>query len=328
MKKRNRSIPRGRLPSCGPLVAGIVLLAVLPWSRSARAYERYNGAGGTGCSMCHGNFAANPYRSPTGEVWPDTAMNVHRNSGYMNTDCDACHTSGDSRNPYIGRSAGDTWGGTPGEGCVGCHGREYGGASEGYGLRRHHAARGGAICATCHAADATPLPETASPANYGGPLTLAHDPCNAAPGYGEDYSGNLRGLDNDGDTLYDAADPDCGGCIDGDADTYSPSGGTCGAIDCNDGAASVHPGAPEACNAADDDCDATTDEGLTRACATACGPGTESCSTGSWLGCTAPAPATETCNARDDDCDGTTDELLSRTCSTACGSGTETCSAG
>ncbi len=78
----------------------------------------------------------------------------------------------------------------------------------------------------------------------------------------------------------------------------------------------------------DDDCDGEVDEDLTRACSTICGPGSETCVDGAWVGCDAPTPTDEECNGRDDDCDGPVDEELSRDCSTACGAGTETCSAG
>jgi hypothetical protein len=50
--------------------------------------------------------------------------------------------------------------------------------------------------------------------------------------------------------------PTEGGCADADRDTYT----TCG-NDCDDGNAAVHPGAPEACNGIDDDCDGMIDEG-------------------------------------------------------------------
>jgi len=86
--------------------------------------------------------------------------------------------------------------------------------------------------------------------------------------------------------------------------------------------------AVETCNGIDDDCDGTVDEGLTRACSSSCGAGTETCTNGGWLGCTAPAPQAEVCNGLDDDCDGQVDESLQRACSSACGAGVEVCSAG
>jgi hypothetical protein len=42
--------------------------------------------------------------------------------------------------------------------------------------------------------------------------------------------------------------------VDGDGD------GSSVCVDCNDGAPSIHPGAPEACNAVDDDCDGVADD--------------------------------------------------------------------
>jgi hypothetical protein len=122
---------------------------------------------------------------------------------------------------------------------------------------------------------------------------------------------------------------------------------TCEVADyCGD---SCPPAAQETCNGIDDDCDGATD-GMTQACATDCGVGTETCELGAWVDCTAPAalrcfeyatctpfqtcnpeecpePPAEECNAVDDDCDGTTDRFT-RPCATDCGEGVETCIAG
>ncbi|MBZ0252213.1 MAG: putative metal-binding motif-containing protein, partial [Candidatus Methylomirabilis sp.] len=47
-----------------------------------------------------------------------------------------------------------------------------------------------------------------------------------------------------------------------DGDGYSTGGGVCGAVDCNDGNATVNPGAPEIPgNGVDDDCNAGTPGG-------------------------------------------------------------------
>lgn len=43
-------------------------------------------------------------------------------------------------------------------------------------------------------------------------------------------------------------------CLDADGDDYSPSGGVCGPIDCNDGDATINPGADELCDGEDTDC--------------------------------------------------------------------------
>ncbi|WP_157069412.1 VCBS repeat domain-containing M23 family metallopeptidase [Sandaracinus amylolyticus] len=64
----------------------------------------------------------------------------------------------------------------------------------------------------------------------------------------------------------------------------------------------------ETCDGRDQDCDGRVDEGVTRACSSACGSGTEACSGGGWGACDAPQPSADVCNGRDDDCDGTADE--------------------
>ena len=64
----------------------------------------------------------------------------------------------------------------------------------------------------------------------------------------------------------------------------------------------------ETCDGMDNDCDGQVDEDLTRACSSACGSGTETCSAGGWAGCDAPQPTTETCDGDDNDCDGQVDE--------------------
>ncbi len=124
--------------------------------------------------------------------------------------CDLCHRDDDSWDPFIGSSNG-TASSLP-IGCVGCHGRDYGlgVGHSGVGLRAHHAFAGVETCVTCHDQDPAPLPEYVAPSYYGGGDADVDDPCNEAPNYRENWSvGDTLGLDNDGDGLYDAADPDC-----------------------------------------------------------------------------------------------------------------------
>jgi MYXO-CTERM domain-containing protein len=64
----------------------------------------------------------------------------------------------------------------------------------------------------------------------------------------------------------------------------------------------------EQCDGMDNDCDGQVDEGVTRACSTACGSGTEKCQAGGWVGCDAEQPKPETCDGDDNDCDGDVDE--------------------
>lgn len=101
------------------------------------------------------------------------------------------------------------------------------------------------------------------------------------------------GLDDDGDTLVDCADPDCG--TDDDGDTFSECAG-----DCDDTNAAIFPGAVEACNGVDDDCaggvpagEADADGDGFRVCAGDCDDANPAVNPG----------ATEICNGIDDDCD-------------------------
>ena len=64
----------------------------------------------------------------------------------------------------------------------------------------------------------------------------------------------------------------------------------------------------ETCDGVDNDCDGDPDDGLSQACQNNCGSGTETCSNGTWVNCTAPQPAPETCDGQDNDCDGVADE--------------------
>jgi hypothetical protein len=75
-------------------------------------------------------------------------------------------------------------------------------------------------------------------------------------------------IDNNCNGLFDGDDPEAvncqvaltlsaSACTDNDGDTYSPDGGDCGAVDCDDGDASVNPGAAEVCDGKDTNCDGT-----------------------------------------------------------------------
>jgi len=138
----------------------------------------------------------------------------------MATACNLCHTSSDNRNPYIGFSDGTA--DNPGLGCVGCHGRvedeghDSISAGRGAGLRQHHTNAGVSSCSLCHSdanpANYTPVGEHVFPPYYGTNDTNADEPCNPVrqAGINENWTaGDFIGLDNDGDGLYDTADPDC-----------------------------------------------------------------------------------------------------------------------
>ncbi len=67
------------------------------------------------------------------------------------------------------------------------------------------------------------------------------------------------GIDNNCDARIDTADPlavGCTACLDSDDDSYSPEGGICGPVDCDDTNPSINPGAREICDdGVDNDCD-------------------------------------------------------------------------
>lgn len=151
----------------------------------AGAFETYNG-----CAPCHPDFGFN-----------ETTHDLHIR--LMATECALCHPANPGSKP-VGTEGSR---GTPfneGLGCSGCH--------TGEGLRRHHVGTGAADClsAGCHVDGDEPR-ENIPPPYYGTPDTRADNPCNpvAATGFNENFDGDLTGLDNDGDLLYDLDDPDC-----------------------------------------------------------------------------------------------------------------------
>ena len=190
------------------VAAGLAVLLLGLTASTTVAWERYD----DGCdnSNCHGSFFGGI--SPKGSVFiSNNKHEMHRNSAYIDADCQLCHGG-------QGEMVLDSSGGTdvnPGVGCVGCHGRDYGGGigNSGIGLRLHHTNNSVAVCLNCHGDDPTPLPENVAPIYYGTVDTKCDDPCNAPPDYLENYTiGDTLGLDNDGDNLYDTDDPDCANC--------------------------------------------------------------------------------------------------------------------
>ena len=137
--------------------AGAVLLLFFIVGTSSFAFERYKNDAeddGSNCSECHGNFT--DATSQKGSIFPSGDKHeMHRNSSYMNADCDLCHSNGDSRNPYMDFSNGASG---VGLGCNGCH--------NAVGLRAHHAANGVSDCAGCHPGDSAPPAESLKPPYY------------------------------------------------------------------------------------------------------------------------------------------------------------------
>ncbi len=194
------------------LILFITVLAIGLLSTDSHAYQRYN----DGCQGCHGAFTDST--SPKGTVFPGgNKHEMHRSASYMATACNLCHTSGGYTNPYIGSSTGAT--GVTGIGCAGCH--------DGPGLRAHHKVNGVTVCSPCHTTDGTPPGENVNPPYYGTSYTKANNSCNsvAQANINENWStGDFKGLDNDGDNLYDMDDPDCQTVTAGSL-SVSPAGG-------------------------------------------------------------------------------------------------------
>lgn len=170
--------------------------------QQVQAYERYN----DGCVECHGAFTSDA--SPKGTVFPeDSKHEMHRGATYMNTECNLCHTSGDQKDPFIGFSNGTD--NNNGLVCTGCH--------VAAGLRTHHVTNNvvdsfGDSCADCHVIPPSD-PEGTNPPYYGTPDTNCDNAANdrLLANADENWTiGDLLGLDNDGDNLYDMADFDCG----------------------------------------------------------------------------------------------------------------------
>ena len=195
----------------------LALVALAFWVPSADAYPDY-----TGCGACHGDFRASNYVSlMDGQSWGNL-HDLHRTT-MLGGDCNVCH-SGASRKPvYIASSAGGT--GLQAISCMGCHGRSQDAGHDdtsgglGAGLRQHHTRAGQTDCQGCHSdatpANYTPVGENVKPPYYATPGTghpnMPTDPCNANPTATgkETFAGSLLGLDNDGNDLYDLADPAC-----------------------------------------------------------------------------------------------------------------------
>jgi hypothetical protein len=103
-----------------------------------------------------------------------------------------------------------------GQGCRGCHGVDNGTLFDwGTGLRAYHANAGappdsyGFLCADCHHDDPPPDPENAKPLYSLRSDVNVRYPCWILGDGREDWDGDMAGLDNDGDLVYDEDDSDC-----------------------------------------------------------------------------------------------------------------------
>lgn len=243
---------------------GVVALSGLLWKLVAYPYYSDNtqpdGLGN--CASCHELQPAGGFQSR------GPLHDAHLANAFVQVTCTYCHTSsGDVPRTNSSGIAG-------GLSCVGCHGQPLStGASSGAGLRSHHRLKGVATCssASCHTSDPVPPPESTVPVYYTLADVKPKTPCNT-DGF-EDFW-NLTtglpdgwGLDNDGDLLRDfKEDPDCGAavCVDNDQDGYGDPGATScpkgSARDCDDTRATVYPGAVEAYDQLDNNCNGQIDE--------------------------------------------------------------------
>ena len=203
-------------------IAAVALGIAIAGGLCVHAYERYSqNDNATWCRECHGDFRASNYVSLSdGQPWGNL-HEVHR-STMLSGDCDTCHSGSSYSTVSLDQSNGGD--GLEPKSCVGCHGANPspGNPSNGLwgaGLRAHHANAGvgpdsnGFTCVTCHSNDPTPPAENVLPSYYFSPdpshPSKPTDPCNPAPGFPEHFAASTIGLDNDGDLLYDEADPSC-----------------------------------------------------------------------------------------------------------------------
>ncbi|MGD0947538.1 MAG: hypothetical protein ABSA52_08915 [Candidatus Binatia bacterium] len=196
----------------------VAVLVLVIWAVRSEAYQTYSkNRDATNCQACHGDFRAPDYIS----LHNETPWNIDLMSGHydmVSSECFACHQLTGFFPVSTDTSAGA--GGLSPMGCVGCHGREQDAghdnvsAGRGAGLRQHHFRAGVTLCADCHTdanpANYLPVGENIPPFNYFTP-DAAHpnkptDPCNAN---GSESKFGPVGLDNDGNGLYDLADPAC-----------------------------------------------------------------------------------------------------------------------
>lgn len=181
----------------------IAVIGLSLWSPSARGYSRYhNPAEATqGCVQCHSGFPG-----------PGPLHTTH--TSMRSGTCLICHWTSTGDDPYTYQS-----GGTGGlnQGCRGCHGVNNGTTyGWGAGLRAHHKNAGapadsdGHLCAFCHTSDPAPSPESTQPVYYTNSVVRVKTPCLARPAPpGEDYDGDGKGLDNNGNLVYDENENEC-----------------------------------------------------------------------------------------------------------------------
>ncbi len=213
--------------------------------------------------------------------------------------------------------------------------------------------------------DASPPPDADAPVDAA--LADAGEVDLGAPDLGVDacvaVDETCNGRDDDCDGTADEGLPPVTSYADVDADGFGddataatgcdvPMGRARAGGDCDDGRTATNPAASEACNAIDDDCDGSTDEGVTTSFYRDADGDGRGLPSSMMAACEAPpgfvandldcddmaagvyTGATELCNGRDDDCDLMPDETFAcvggstQGCVTSCGStGVNACTA-
>jgi hypothetical protein len=190
---------------------GAALLCIALWAATARSYPYYDDGAGKGCVSCHNGFQGG-----------NGPLHYQHRTQLGVTTCNLCHPDGGGSTPVRTYTSGP--GG--GFGCVGCHGQDYGETSPnsgepkatGYGLRRVHVSKGVTTCGTsgCHRPGSQghpdpfpePLGEDVAPPYYDPIFSSLMNSC-ASNDEDMPLDADSVGLDNDGDGLVDAIDPEC-----------------------------------------------------------------------------------------------------------------------
>lgn len=176
----------------------------LLWAPTAMSFDGFDDGGGAGvpaCANCHSSLA---------NLGPGHSAH----STIANNDCGACHGSGPKDNPPLAN-------------CMGCHGRDADAGGDNIsaglarGLRKHHVAASAAGCQNCHSDAVGPAGagEDVLPSFY--QFALGGAGLDSCDGSEERFASLTVSLDNDGDGLTDAADPDC---VSNQAPVANPNG--------------------------------------------------------------------------------------------------------
>jgi hypothetical protein len=242
-----------------PGVCIMVLVAIAAWAPDAQAFKFYsdnvNDVGQ--CAQCHTGFRQDSDYVSQAEgslLWGGKSLHqAHLDNTDVDASCDNCHGGADiTAVRMVNLSSSGTGAGTaPAISCSGCHGRledentvTENGTGWGAGLRQHHNGAGVGLCLTCHAdsdpAAFTTAGEDTMPPYYAfvtnGRVNTTMEPCSMTDT--EYLEGLTIGLDNDGDGVYDMADPDCSGVVETPGESsaiglqpllvnaYDPAGGT------------------------------------------------------------------------------------------------------